>query len=382
MKEVKYRFSPNISPKTIKVIKAIDAGLNLLYKSRAKKVDVKEITVTQFAHIGDLLLTLPGLKRLKATSNLKVKLVVNSQNYAIAKRLNYIDEVYVADAPWFARGPQKSYWNFIKQLRKIKSDVIFDIRGDLRNNVFLKFFTRKKALVGYGVGGGGALLNEEFDFVYQGHASEFTTPIFKYLGLPESTNAAHWHEDDVPFDPLPDDNLPLNFVAVHLGAGAQSRRWTIPNFIQVIKGIALSTPVCVMGVAQDASPEELEIISSIPNVINLVGKYSLLQSISVVKRSTAFVGLESGFSHITGMLKKKAFVLFSGTSDINVWKPCSFYENQITLLQKRVPCDMGTGCGKFFCDDNICLKNIQPAEVIDLVNDYLRELRSESLIAS
>jgi heptosyltransferase-2 len=84
------------------------------------------------------------------------------------------------------------------------------------------------------------------------------------------------------------------------------------------------------------------------------------------------MGLESGFSHIAAMLKKKSFILFSGTSNINVWKPYSFSEGQVTLLNNVVPCDMVTGCGKFVCDNNICLKHIFPFEVSSLIQLHLQ----------
>lgn len=127
-----------------------------------------------------------------------------------------------------------------------------------------------------------------------------------------------------------------------------------------------------MGTNQDATDQEAAIISTMPNVVNCIGIYSIPQSIYVIKKSSLFMGLESGFSHIAAMLKKKSFILFSGTSNINVWKPYSFYDDQVTLLKRVVACDLVLGCGKFVCDDNICLKNIYPFEVSSLITSYLK----------
>ncbi|TWR28844.1 glycosyltransferase family 9 protein [Mucilaginibacter pallidiroseus] len=370
MKKITYRFSGNISANKLRFVRLVDKLLYIFFKG-PQKPEVKEITIVQFAHIGDLILMLPALKKLKVTSNYKVNLVVNSQNFAIASKLKFIDNVMVADAPWFARGKKGSYLKFIKQLRAIKTDLLFDIRGDLRNNLFIKFFTRKKVFAGYNVGGGEALLNEVFDFEHNGHSTDLIKPIFDYLRLPAIRFEDYWDENDVPNTPVTDIVLPDRYMVIHLGAGAQSRRWPVDNFIETLKIVARDIPVYVLGTADDATPAQAVTIASIPNVISCIGKYNILQSIYLVKKSVLFMGLESGFSHIAAMLRKKSVILFSGTSNINVWKPHSFYPGQVTLLKRVVQCDLVTGCGKFVCDDNICMKNIYPFEVSIVVNEIL-----------
>ncbi len=376
MNEISYRFSPNISSKKVWVIKNTDKLLSAIFKkNKQKNIDnqlINEVTIVQFAHIGDLILMLPALKKLKSISNFKINLVVNSQNFAIASKLTFIDSVTVADAPWFARGKKGSYVNFIKQLKKINTDVIFDVRGDLRNNLFIKFFTQHKLFAGYNVGGGGALLNDVLPFDYNGHSTDLIKPLFDYLKLPDIHFSVFWDEDDIPSCVVNDHVFPDKFLVMHLGAGAQSRRWSVQNFIETLKIISKDIPVYVLGTKQDATTEEAAVISTMPNVVNCIGTYSIPQSIYVLKKSSLFMGLESGFSHIAAMLKKKSFILFSGTSNINVWKPYSFYDDQITLLKRVVACDMVFGCGKFVCEDNICLKNIYPFEVSSLIMSHLK----------
>lgn len=373
MKNIIYRFSGNISPKKVRVVKLVDRLLYVFFKGPQKPV-IKEITIVQFAHIGDLILMLPALKKLKTISDYKIILVVNSQNFAIASKLKFVDSVTVADAPWFARAKKGSYWQFIKQLRAIKTDLIFDIRGDLRNNLFIKLFVSKKVFAGYNVGGGEALLDEVFDFDHNGHSTDLIKPLFDYLRLPQMQFEDCWDENDVPNESVTDQSFPKQFMVMHLGAGAQSRRWPVQNFIETLNIVSKEIPVYVLGTNDDATPEELAIIKLIPNVISCIGAYSILQSIYILKRSTVFMGLESGFSHIAAMLRKRSFILFSGTSNIDVWKPHSFYPGQVTLLKRVVECDLTFGCGKFVCGDNICMKYIYPFEVSALISNHLKTL--------
>ena len=376
MKEITYRFSPNISEKKIRAIKFADKVLSGIFRKSGKKIVhghvINEVTIVQFAHIGDLVLMLPALKKLKALSDYKINLVVNSQNFAIASKLTFVDTVTVADAPWFVRGKKGSYLEFIKQLRKIKTDFIFDVRGDLRNNLFIKFFTHNKIFAGYNVGGGEALLDEVFPFDHEGHSTTLTKPLFDYLQLPDINFSEFWEADDVPCEEVTSHTFPDNFMVMHLGAGAQSRKWPVQNFIETLNVVSKDITVYVLGTKQDATPEELATISLMPNVVNCVGAYNIPQSIYILKKSSLFMGLESGFSHIAAMLRKRSFILFSGTSNINVWKPYSFSDGQVTLLNHVVACDMVTGCGKFVCEDNICLKNIYPFEVSSLIQLHLQ----------
>jgi len=376
MKEIEYRFYPDFSEKKIKVIKLADKLLYSFSKLRSKKIiddtAIKEVTVVQFAHIGDFVLMLPALKKLKALSNYKINLIVNSQNFAIASKLKFIDSVTVADAPWFVRGGKGSYLNFIKQLREVNTDLIFDVRGDLRNNLFIKLFTTHKLFSGYDIGGGGALMDEVYTYVNGGHASGLIKPLFDHLKLRDIDVNEFWDADDVPCEVVTDHLFPELYMVMHLGAAAQSRRWPVNNFIETLKVVSKDITVYVLGTKQDATQEEIATLSLMPNVVNCVGKYNIPQSIYIVKKASLFMGLESGFSHIAGMLKVRSFILFSGTSNVNVWKPYSFSEGQLTLINQVVACDMVTGCGKNFCENNICLRNISPVRVSSLIQTHLQ----------
>ncbi|GGH18216.1 glycosyltransferase family 9 protein [Mucilaginibacter phyllosphaerae] len=378
MKPIRYRFSPNVSPNKIALIKLIDRALLFLMPKPAyqPQVPVKTITITQFAHIGDLILLMPALKKLKILTNYKINLVVSSQNFSIASKLKFIDKIEIADAPYFLRGKKGTYFQFIGQLKKIKTDLIFDVRGDLRNNLFIKLFTRHKLFVGYNVAGGDALLNLVLPYPHGRHITGLVDPLFDYLQLPQINFSVCWHEKDVPFEVIDDHLFPEDFMVVHLGAGEQSRRWGMHNFAKTIKSLAETIPVYVLGTAQDADAGQLKLLNSIPNVTVCIGRYSILQSIYILKKSSVFLGLDSGFSHIAAMLKKKVFVLFSGTANKDVWRPYNFYDNQITFIKRNVPCDCGTGCGKLICADNICMTLISPPEVINLIKIYLSKKAS------
>lgn len=367
-KQVNYRFYPDSSQRSIKLIKLIDR-ISYFFKSeyRSKLNGADEITLVQLAHIGDMILMLPAIKALKIMTGAKISMVVSSGNFKLASKVSFIDAVYVADAPYFSRDKKIPYLKFLDQVRRIKTGILFDVRGDLRNNLFLKFFAKKELFAGYNVGGGGALLDIELPYTHGGHVSKRLNPLFNYLNLPDPVFSEHWESDDLPCDPIDDVVLPEKFVVVHLGTGAQARKWPVQNFIQVIEWIAVYLPVYVMGVNADLTADEMAEISQLNNVTNCIGKFSMMQSITVVKKCTLFLGLDSGFSHIAALLYRKIVLIFSGTVSVNEWMPISLYKDQVTIIKEKVDCDLTTGCGRLKCGDNICMTRISPNRVIQAV---------------
>jgi heptosyltransferase-2 len=374
MEQVKYRFYPNTSIKAIYKIKLIDKLLAFFLGSTLRdnrEHVIKQITIVQLAHIGDLFLMLPAIKALKNVYSCEINLLVSSHNLSIARQLDFVDHVAAVDAPYFARGKKVSYWNFIKQLRRISSHLIFDVRGDLRNTFFIKLFTKHQLFAGYDVGGGGALLNIVFPYDHGAHITDLLEPLFKYLKVPLPDYTDYWTIDAIPCRMIQDEIFPENFLIVHLGVGAQARKWPITNFIKTIRDISSMLPVYVMGTSKDVTQQEHMLLENMPNVISCIGRYSLLESIYVVKQCSLFLGLDSGFTHIAALMKKKVVVLFSGTVNSQVWKPYSLYQDQISLVKRTVSCDWGTGCGRLECADNLCMKQIRPLEVISLIRKLL-----------
>lgn len=332
--------------------------------------EIKKITVVQLSHIGDLVLTLPALKKIKNTSNYEVSLVVSRENYAIAEQIDFLDHVYIADAPYFLRGKKGTYLDFIKQLQAIKTDVLFDVRGDLRNNIFLKFFTRKKIFAGYEVGGAGPLLDVVLPYPFGQHITNLCVPLMNYLNLPTDNLFEFWDVNELPSKPV-DININENYFVVHPGTAAQSRKWPLANFVATIRSISQYIPVYVLGTPRDVDAESMTALSNMPNVKIGVGKYSITESIYITKNSIGFLGLDSGFTHIAALSGVKIFVLFAGMADEKVWKPYQIYTEQLTIFSRKPPCSMLTGCGKPICVNNICMTEISTFEVIRKIELFL-----------
>lgn len=94
------------------------------------------------------------------------------------------------------------------------------------------------------------------------------------------------------------------FAVIAPGASIQRRRWPSDRFREIARNLERSAGLAVLVIG---SPEEHSIGADVarglgPQIHNVVGKFSLLQLIGLMRRASLFVGNDSGPGHIAGAL--------------------------------------------------------------------------------
>jgi ADP-heptose:LPS heptosyltransferase len=111
------------------------------------------------------------------------------------------------------------------------------------------------------------------------------------------------------------------FVAVHAGSGSATKNWPADRFSAVVNALRAEhgLPCVVLGgpadaealvVLRDRSDRQLAVFDERP----------LLVVAAILRRAWAFLGNDSGLSHLAGMLGAPSLVLF-GPSDPIHWLP-------------------------------------------------------------
>lgn len=125
--------------------------------------------------------------------------------------------------------------------------------------------------------------------------------------------------------PLPAGIGPLPFgpraVALHPGSGSPVKNWPAGRYAALAAGLEQSRewrPFFIFGEA-DARVEE-EIVRLAPEARRM-GNLSLLQLAAVLGKCAAYVGNDSGVTHLAAGLGLKVTALF-GPSDPEIWRPC------------------------------------------------------------
>jgi len=282
------------------------------------------------------------------------------------------------------------FWRLVSTLRgqtvneclspKDTYDIGIDLRGDIRN-ILLMSLAGVKYTIGYGIAGGGFLLNEEIPHNAILHQVRLN------LGL---LNSFHVAQDNklLPFEYSPErakefwkktEILPpttlLPRVAIHMGSGYPSKRWPFENFRTFIHQIdreAIAQIVLVGTKSEKDLTPDLKLNSE--RLIDLRGKTALQDLPILLDVCDVFIGNDSGPAHIAAAQGLEIILLVSGTNDIRLWYP---WTERLSLLQHEVPC---SPCGLETCpvEDHPCVEQITVDQVLNALRSVLSRLQKRS----
>jgi len=369
MHKIKYRFS-NSKKKFLKILKIIDfIGYSIFNNNKMEEVvlnDLKTITVVQLGHLGDFLLTIIFLKKLKKYFNGKIILAVNYDIYEVANlfiiKEKISDEVISIRHRSFNRTIKSNIFQTIKDFKKINSDLIFELRGDIRILPLLKIYSQYKYLLGYKCGGGGFLLTHTIKYPFNQHIIKTYLEFFNFFNITENDKGTFNLATN--YSTI---NKKLDNIVIAIGAGAQSRDWADDNFIELINSIFKTYNNYKIVLVGKVPANRYKIYDKIDNnnLINKLNKTSIKEVFEIIETARLFIGLESGLTHYASLLNIDTIVLFSGASSVNIWKPLG---KRVYLIKSNVDCE---GCGLLECKDNKCMKNILVDEVLIELNKVL-----------
>jgi heptosyltransferase-3 len=196
--------------------------------------------------------------------------------------------------------------------------------------------------------------------------------IFTALGMTESQ--PRYLELDPP--PLSAEslekmaNLGLDFsrhiIAVHAGATKDYKKWPREHFAAMTSALLQQNlQVVFIGAGQDAieTAEVLALIDTSNSDIrplNLCNQMSLAELAGFFRRTIAFIGNDSGPSHLAAAMGVPGFVIF-GPTDVSIWGPLSTCTE---VIKGSEPCAIE--CTRKLClHHHRCLRSIQPQLVAD-----------------
>ncbi len=176
-------------------------------------------------------------------------------------------------------------------------------------------------------------------------------------------------------------------VGIHAGWGGRKhvldqtrlRSWPAQNFARVIQWLANSKEARVVLTGSRADRTLTEFIARSAGVacLDLAGKLSLLELAALIRRLDLYLTVDSGPAHMAAAL---------GTPLLTLWGPGILEQTApvhshgaVRILYHRVPCApcYGTPLMKA-CQDNICMKQIEVAEVIEAVSQMLELAKSRA----
>lgn len=309
---------------------------------------VQRVLVVRLDAIGDLLLSEPALGVLRRRfPNARIDLVASPVSAEVLQGNPNVDHLITYRAPWHSawRGASVSwpaetarFWGVSSALAAQNYDVGFELRGDLRDILFLAAAAPRTA-VGNSFRGGGKLLHYDAPVSATSHQVDMAVAIASAGGplLPADPPHVYPSADD---DAMVAPHLPhagARLIGMHLGAGFPSKQLPFGHFVQVVQALHAAHPAAeflVVGAAAERRlAQALREATSLP-VHDLTGKLTLLQTAAALHRCRLFIGNDSAPMHLASAVGTPV-VTFFGPSE-----PWKFHPTGVPyrLLEVDLPC--------------------------------------------
>ncbi|MDP2388312.1 MAG: glycosyltransferase family 9 protein [Bacteroidota bacterium] len=180
-------------------------------------------------------------------------------------------------------------------------------------------------------------------------------------------------------------NLPAKYIVLQAGAGNNQtpyKMWSLGNWERLIEKIHKNFPnlsVVLLGDKNElAIGEELHNTS----IVNLTGKTSLPEVISIIKNSVCLIGSDSGLMHIAASASKPSFTIWGASNEkLYGYEQFNSLKHQI-IFNETISC---RPCSSWIsanitrvnnpmkCPDFICLEGLKPDAVFEKLSVFLSQ---------
>jgi len=273
--------------------------------------DGKHVVVTKLDHLGDLLIISAFLQKLRLHAHdLRITLIVGSwcRGFAeVYKRIGLCDEVLTYDAagcnkqmsfPKALRKQFSDFWRVRKELRKLKPDVLIDLRERSPNTLLLGRLSGIPFRAGFGVRGMSFTLHHPFRYQPDASLGQMYLDALQSLGFPQYRyERPLLNLSNQPWT-IPGVQPSERYLVIH-PASRDVMREASPEFWKTVFAAATDAQK-IVAVGAKGDRERYRFLEEFgdPRFVNLMGETSLDQLLQVVKHATRAVVIDSFVAHI------------------------------------------------------------------------------------
>jgi len=353
---------------------SLDAAGDAFLARGPKAVDwnqVRRVAVLRLDHLGDLVLALPALRRLKlALPHAALDLWVGPWGKDLAGLFTDVDAVHVSPAPWFKR-PQREAWpwgsigSLAKGLRAGNYDAAFELRGDLRHHLAL-WLSGTGVRAGQAVTAGRFLLSHPARWMPGVHEQDQSLSLMDQAGVPAagqgsgpylSLSEAARREAAALRRSL---KLGASPMLIQAGGGAPSRLWTPESWAAVLQGLPRSVPVALLG-SEEERAEMRAIADRVKRPVAVAaGRLKMATLAALLGQARLVLSVNSGPAHLAAIQGAPVLVVFSAANEAARWAPRG---RRVRVLAARdFPC---SPCELTVCPyGNACMRAVSPQSVL------------------
>ena len=250
------------------------------------------------------------------------------------------------------------------QLRAHRFDGAFELKGDLRHHLLLAL-AGIPFRAGYGVTGGGFLAHRVLEWNGSEHAVDANLRFLDCLQAPSPAAARPNVIPRLPWNPTAAERGWLDgligdrpLLVFHPDAGTPAKRWPAARFAALMERAAARGFQTVLAGTNPALGKQVQSAAPAAGAIDLMGRTTLPQLITLLQASRGIVSSDSGPAHLAAAVGRPVFALWSGTSDPARWRP----RGEVMLVRHAVACEF---CQHVHCPKPVhdCMEGLSLDEV-------------------
>jgi lipopolysaccharide heptosyltransferase II len=340
------------------------------------------ILVLQTAFIGDAILTLPLIQVLKKNyPNASVNVVVVPRTVDIFSHHPAISQII----PYDKRGKDGGligFWRLRNQLRAKNYDLIVSPHRSIRS-AFLAWLLKPNVRIGFDRSAGRFLFTRIVHYNPTDHEIDRNLSLLNPLSLTINKNELpHLYpsaEDEQAVDSVLGSfglNKENHLVTAAPGTIWNTKRWPADRFAAMCKRLSseCSAVLLVGGKEDSALCEDIAEMSKAKNVFNIAGKFSLLQSAELIKRSRVLISNDSAPMHLAVAVGTPVVAIFGATVPEYGFAPRGAHD--IVIETKGLTCRPCSIHGGKTCPVGTfeCMIAITPEFVVNRVRPFLQKI--------
>lgn len=313
-----------INKKVIPFMFLLDIVIYILFfwrKFRRKPKNIRKVLFVRLEHIGDMVMATPVFESFKKSNpETEVHVLCKRLTSPLIKNNPNVDKIIEYDAPWFIQRDIKTNKNFIsliKELRKEKYDLVFEMHGDPRNN-FIALLSGAYS-IGYSCRGFGALLNKTEYYNNQIHMIKQNLNLIKDYTRFKT-------EKTVIFT---DNSAKKTAARILKKNGLQEKHYVIINPFsgraekdltnaEITKFIKKNIKIKILLTGAKSEYQKNKVYEKFPNIINISGETDLLTLVELVRMAKKVIAPDTGIIHIAYATGTPFHAVYK-TTDRKIW---------------------------------------------------------------
>jgi ADP-heptose:LPS heptosyltransferase len=259
------------------------------------------------------------------------------------------------------------FLKFIRQLRKTKALDLIDLEGERFTGV-LSLLSGSNNRIGPKQKHSNWFYTQSHDLNYTRHRFDsYGEIINKWKDIKTPLNEVEYIMPDLATNPAQglelSSKLKFPLITVHVGASTYTKRWPVSHFVELATSL-YSNGYRVAWIGADKEDQNIAKLIEVELVkfssVNLCGKLSYVDLISLLKSTSLFVGADSGPMHIAASTGIPVIGLFGVTNDA-IWAPLG---SKSEVLRGTLGCKLS--CKNKLCvADNRCMVSLNPNRVLE-----------------